>query len=464
MSIKNCCIYCGAEEDLSESDIIPDALTNARITNKNVCRYEHNNKFSDLFESKVIGALAFISNKLDVKSGKSKNFASYKATVDIGGIGYDVSMTSGKELFNGRVLKSVDKKHLMSSVENVTKIAKDPNKVELIDVNNIVIEEKVKIDLEIFFDETIFRLMAKIAFEWYCAKNKVSGYHEEFNSIISFITTGKGTNPVAIIQNEELYNYIGSQHNLGSHLLFGYQNEDKQIVVVISLFGVAMYKVTLSDHTPDFCVNNFLYQELCTDSSRKEVVHSTIESAQDTFLLSLSDMRNTTSVPLGNGLEAIIKMDPQDVDLLLYTNLFNIVKCFNGIKDETTIPNETIVAILLKNIRSITEASLLHKKSIKRFVREHFEEGHVKIIINPKSSNKKDIFMYFILMHIGKSGVQKLDDATLQNITKKAFGIKNNTEIIVSEQMENHLKTEILKTPEYAMLLECGAEVVNRWE
>ncbi|MEC0666127.1 hypothetical protein P8864_09465 [Priestia flexa] len=44
------CIYCGIANDLSKSDIIPDALTNAKIINPNVCRIEHNNKFSDLFE------------------------------------------------------------------------------------------------------------------------------------------------------------------------------------------------------------------------------------------------------------------------------------------------------------------------------------------------------------------------------------------------------------------------------
>ena len=53
MTEKHACIYCGNTET-SESDIIPDALTNARITNKNVCKTEHNNKFSDLFESDVI--------------------------------------------------------------------------------------------------------------------------------------------------------------------------------------------------------------------------------------------------------------------------------------------------------------------------------------------------------------------------------------------------------------------------
>lgn len=64
MKLTYKCIYCGKDNDLSESDIILDALTNARILNKNVCRVEHNNKFSDMFESKVIEALSFITNEL----------------------------------------------------------------------------------------------------------------------------------------------------------------------------------------------------------------------------------------------------------------------------------------------------------------------------------------------------------------------------------------------------------------
>ena len=79
----NKCIYCGIDHDLSESDIIPDALTNARILNRNVCRIEHNNKFSDMFESKVIDALSFITNELDIKSSKGKKYAPYEAVVTI---------------------------------------------------------------------------------------------------------------------------------------------------------------------------------------------------------------------------------------------------------------------------------------------------------------------------------------------------------------------------------------------
>ena len=36
------CIYCGTSKDMSDSDIIPDALTASRIINKCVCHVEHN--------------------------------------------------------------------------------------------------------------------------------------------------------------------------------------------------------------------------------------------------------------------------------------------------------------------------------------------------------------------------------------------------------------------------------------
>ena len=45
------CIYCGTAEDLSDSDIIPDALTASRIINKCVCHVEHNSGMTEKFES-----------------------------------------------------------------------------------------------------------------------------------------------------------------------------------------------------------------------------------------------------------------------------------------------------------------------------------------------------------------------------------------------------------------------------
>lgn len=217
------CIYCGASADLSESDIIPDALTNARITNKNVCRVAHNNRFSDLFESKVIEALSFITNELDIKSSKGKRYAAYDATVTIDGESYKISLQSDKAIFDGRVLKSRDKSHMIGSYDTIVKIAKGENSVQPIDVNQIEIEKTVSINTSIYFDVSMFRMIAKIAYEWYCAKNAVLGYHPEFENIVSYITTGTGDCPVSIIQADELSDIVhgGSAH---VHYLEGNRN------------------------------------------------------------------------------------------------------------------------------------------------------------------------------------------------------------------------------------------------
>ena len=82
------CIYCGMENDLSKSDIIPDALTSAKIINPNVCRVAHNNRFSDMFENEVIEKLAIITNQLDIKSSKGNNYARYSANIIVDGTEY----------------------------------------------------------------------------------------------------------------------------------------------------------------------------------------------------------------------------------------------------------------------------------------------------------------------------------------------------------------------------------------
>ena len=101
------CIYCGTTDNLSDSDIIPDALTNAKVINKNVCRIEHNNKFSDLFESEVIKKLAFITNELDVKSSKGKTFPKYDAIIVVEGKEYSTSISSNAELFSDNIVPPI---------------------------------------------------------------------------------------------------------------------------------------------------------------------------------------------------------------------------------------------------------------------------------------------------------------------------------------------------------------------
>ena len=97
----------------------------------------------------------------------------------------------------------------------------------------------------------MYRMLSKIAFEWYCSKNSIAGYYSEFNDIIKFITTGEGTNPVSIIQEEKIYEMLDQQVNLGSHTLFAVEKEHGEIDVIISLFGLLLIHAFLSaDNVP----------------------------------------------------------------------------------------------------------------------------------------------------------------------------------------------------------------------
>ena len=461
---ERACIYCGNTE-ISESDIVPDALTNARITNKNVCKTEHNNKFSDLFESDVIAALALITNELDIKSRKGNSYAAYQAKIKIDGIEYSTKMTSEKELFNGKkVLISTDKKYKLSSMEKIKEMAEDQSQVEAVDINKFPLQTSVEISIEIYFSKKMFRMISKIAYEWYCSRNNVSGYHEEFSNIVSYITSGRGNNPVTILQNEELYNYYEEQVSLGSHGLFCFIGKGGKINVIVSLFGIAMYRVIVSNIVPSFCKNNFLFMELRTDSSRKEIIHSSYEDAEKCLLSTFSDKNSFIEREFIPGLRIRIQKEVPKIDIILYSFVLDITKAFFELYDETLDPNETINKIIYHNIEEILQTSSLHKKAIKRFVKEYFFDGHEVIKLNPDSSNKKTLFLMYILFIIGRNNIEIIDDNLLQRIAKEALGMGMENKFVVTDEMEKKLQGEILSTEGYSEFLEKGAEVIKRWK
>lgn len=463
---KNACIYCGSTQT-SESDIIPDALTNARILNKNVCKTKHNNKFSDLFESEIIEALALITNTLDIKSHKGKNYAAYPVKVEIDGIEYSTKMVSEKELFDGRkVLVSTDKKYKSGSLEKVNQMAKDPQQVSVVDINKTFINERVEIKLEIFFSEKMFRMISKIAYEWYCLKNNISGFCKEFENIVKYITEGDGENPVTIVQNQELYDYYEKQVSLGSHSLFCFI-DNGQVNVIVVLFGIAMYRVLVADTVPAYCKNNFMYIGLRTDSSRKEAVHLSDEEAEkffhENFFKQIDYVEDYVDVDVA-GIKVKIDKTIPKIDVFLYPFVFNMVKCFRGIHDETKTSNETINNILKDNIQEILQASSLHKKTIKRFVKEYFPEDHNEIRINPDSTNKRTTFLFYVLFIIGKENIDTIDDNLLQKIVKKTLNMGVENEFVVTDAIEKRMRDEMLNTTEYSNLMEKGADVIKKWK
>lgn len=459
------CIYCGSSEDLSESDIIPDALTNARIYNKNVCRIAHNNKFSDMFESNVIKALAYITNKLNIKSSKGKKYASYDAIIKIRGVEYNVFLQGDHNLFDGRVIKSTDKTNMISSYEKLIEIAGHRGEIEHLDINNLEIEKTVRVNNEIFFDQSMYRMISKIAFEWYCAKNNIVGYHQEFDNVITFITTGNGNNPVSIVQNEKTYDALSEEVELGSHTLFAFETANGEINVVISLFGLMMYRVILAKSKSELFKKNFLYAELRTDSARIEIEHKSIIDAEKYLFETLNSDKFQLATESG-GKKFMIPKDPNALmNLHLYTFVFEMIRRFNEFCDDINEPNDIIYSIFYKQLNNILKETALHMKSIKRFVNDHFPDGHDLIQLNPAVSNKKDILFFFVVFLIGLSFSpnDKLDERSLQLFLKEKLPLYNGQKMIVSDEVEQDLKKQIMGTNNYSDILENGARIIKSW-
>lgn len=454
------CIYCDAIEDLSESDIVPDALTNARILNKNVCKIAHNNKFSDLFESKVIEALSFITNILDIKTSKSSKYPQYEAFATIDGKEYKARIRDEREWFNGQIRVSIDKTQKFGAYDKIEKIAKG-DEISTVGVNDRKFDSRVTIPADIFFDEAYYRMLSKIAFEWYCKENNVIGYHSEFDNIIRYITEGVGTRPVTIIQDEIVYELRSQIQNLGSHMLFGFETKDGKINVVISLFGLLMYRVVVSDVIPSFCNNNFLFTELRIDSKKMEHKHADYEAA-NTYFANIFDPQKFHPINIG-GMTIMLPLSVSPVDVSVYPIIMDIVKILAETNNDIFTPDQKVQDMLFKFTEELTQASVLHKRAIRRFVNVYFSDHHAPIIISPESCDRKKAFLFYVVYLIGKSDIFELNDKALQDIVNKRFGLSSDATINLTEELSDTLLQEILADKEYSSVLEYGSTKIKAW-
>jgi hypothetical protein len=451
------CIYCGAEDNLSESDIIPDALTNARILNGNVCKTDHNNKFSDLFEHKVISELAFLTNSLDIKSSKSSSYPKYEATYNIAGLDYRAKLSSETQLFKGRKLRSKDGNHLMGLLSDIENIAKDPNKVEQIDINRLEIEEKIQINTSIFYSQEMFRMVSKIAYEWYCLKNDINDKYDDFTDIINFITLGIGQ-PVSIIEDADIINYFKPNTIFASHCIIGYLSQDKNVYVLVSLFGAALYKVEVCKFNPQLCKNNCMLQEFAINCERKEIIYGDPVSL-------LHDIQNSF-IPGGiiNGVTVMIPIDPSDTSLQRKFFLSEVYRLMeSGQVVETREPTKNSIGIIINNINYLMNQSIIHKKALKRFAKEHILDSMEPIILNPEGTKNKNAFMFFIVYLIGKYLESINDIEQINQLIEEHLG-KQNKEYAVNDDFSVKLKERILEDEDYSAVLSQGARLIMNWK
>lgn len=445
------CIYCGMENDLSKSDIIPDALTSAKIINPNVCRVAHNNRFSDMFENEVIEKLAIITNQLDIKSSKGNNYARYSANIIVDGTEYKTKMTSETELFQKRIMRSTDGKSIIGPIDEIKKIkgASSTNVTE-IDLNEQEVEKKISFDMSVFFGKAMHRLISKIAYEWYCLSNNVTDKMAVFEPLIDFIVVGEGISPVSIVRDEGAYSFINKMTDLGSHTLMSYVAKDGSVNILISLFGIAIYNVRVCNNTQQTCPNNVLFLTINIDAQRSSFKYRSLDELETELKNGFHQMAEI------NGLKIMCpsKLDDTTVaykTMYLYSNIHESnLSCGNQMDDK-------ILSVLKKQINLVLNVSALTVRSIKRFVKEHKEAITKGIKLNPDGKNQRAIFMFYLLYVSGIESNNIYTFKDLELFVKEKFGKK----IAVSNEVCHKMQKEMLEDQQYAKVILRGAKIIE---
>lgn len=462
---KRKCIYCGTTENLSDSDIIPDALTAARILNKCVCKENHNSKMTEKFEGEVAEKLAFLTNTLNIKSSKSKHYSAYPADYKIEGIKYRAKkIIRDNDFVNGKVLWDSSHTFGFGSPDLIEKIAKSKHEADIVladvDLNDKEIEKHVNVNLDIFFNIAMFRQVAKIAFEWYCLKNSVDDFNAIFNEIITFILDGANNNIVTMVTDKNVLEKFSGFCDNGSHALFGYIDKDGGISVIVDMFGVALYNVKVCNTIPPFCKNNCLLQKINVDGSGNRDFEALCLGDYNDIISDMlnkaTNIENLSSVNVQG-----ITIQPQMADEKAVFNLFilnlidEIGKGIEGTKEVTP----EVFDFVCHQIEMLLQCSVLHKRGINRFIEENITTKD--IVLNPQGTDKKSVFLYYILFIIGVSENQLITKEIFEEIYLKTFGIKD---CVITDEKMNSMLLEMLSDLNYSEYIKLGAQKIQTWK
>lgn len=459
------CIYCGTSKDLSNSDIIPDALTASRIINKCVCHVEHNSGMTKKFESEVAEKLAFLLNYLNIKSKKSNHFPTYEADYVIAGIRYhDKKVVKEHDFINKKILWSENNESAFGPYEKIEQIAKSKktNKgdIEQIDINTQVIESHIPLKYEVFFSEAMHRQVAKIAYEWYCLKNKVEDKYEDFSDIIAYILDGGNDQVVKMVTDKILLDKFSEFCHDGSHAMLAYIDNQGGISVLVDIFGVAVYDIKVCKHIPTFCENNCILQKINIDGSgNRECECLCVHDYNDIVSDMINGMSESTDFPAQEigGLQCHVMM-PQNQHInynLFVLDILHILgKGVAGIHGG----NQYVVDFVLNQLQDLLNTDVIHKRGLKRFVEDNIGSDEIKI--NGENIGEHSIFYYYILYKFGESEIQTLDDKVVEQFIINLFNTRkiDSREVNMREKLE-----EMLREEKYSELIKLGACKIRNW-
>jgi len=259
---------------------------------------------------------------------------------------------------------------------------------------------------------------------------------------------------ISIVSNPEIYALFNNMVNYGSHALLSYVSKDNSVNVIINLFGIAIYNVRVCDKPLDGCKYNVLFQELTLDAKHICFSDTDIENLKEHFINSFEPTN------IGDGLTAMIPKDMTDKTLkykLMYVTNYELFFEKLNLIDE---PTQEVITLILNNIQSLLQESAITIRGLKRFVKEHWKHFEQGIRLNPKGTNKKSIFMFYMLFIIGQSNGKIKNIHDLYTVIKDKF---SSDTINISDEMSNKLHEEMLSNESHSELMTKGAKIIESW-
>lgn len=244
MSVK--CIYCNSIENLTDSDIIPYALTGAKIKKRFVCS-EHNGHTNREFEKDTITSWDYFRSQLGFKT-REGDLIKYNGSIVIDELVFDkVKISDKRTFYTGQIISTNHDGHkvIAANSEIIKKRFKtDP---EIVDTNKISVQYQFNLE-NLFISDKMKRTMAKIAYEWYCYKYEINERLDKHNTIISYIINGVESEGI-IECVVDAYSYMVGEKlcELGTHSIYDYIDEHGNNYVIFNFWNVIIYKIRVSD-------------------------------------------------------------------------------------------------------------------------------------------------------------------------------------------------------------------------
>ena len=243
------CIYCNSE-DLSVSDIIPYALTGAKLTCRFVC-HKHNSFMNDNFEKTTISSWDFFRSALGMteRSGSEIKFnAEFRAD----------GVTVPSMTVSGRASIYEDKKRLFSGeqdghkvlIGNIDKLKQkkgvNAEDIKTLDMGDAVITIKKDL-LQLLASKEMLCTIAKIAYEWHCYIHEIDCFQDEkYQEIVDCILQKKPVEDfVEICVDGTADCALATLCFPGNHGVYEYDDVDGFRYVVFFFWGIVLYKIRI---------------------------------------------------------------------------------------------------------------------------------------------------------------------------------------------------------------------------